>query len=61
MVLSGNGYSHPSRITREAGVKVGDCVFVARPVGVGAALKGIPGNIEEKARELKLVERRMRM
>ena len=45
LVISANGYSVKSCANEIAGVTVGDEVKFLRPVGVGAALTGIPGQI----------------
>jgi hypothetical protein len=50
--MSANGYAHVHRVTELASVAVGDSVHVIRPVGLGAALRGIPGSINGAAANL---------
>ena len=47
IAISANGYAHPSLVTEHAKVIAGDTVFIHKPVGVGAALKGIPGGVDD--------------
>jgi hypothetical protein len=42
MALSANGYAHPHLVTQAAQVTAGSSVYFAKPIGVGAALTGIP-------------------
>lgn len=47
IAISANGYAHPSLVTDHARVCTGDLVFIHKPVGVGAPLKGIPGGVDD--------------
>jgi S-adenosylmethionine hydrolase len=43
--MSANGYAKVAKITELANIRNGDAVHILRPVGLGAALTGIPGGV----------------
>jgi hypothetical protein len=48
IMFSANGFAHPHEAMKEAQASVGVAMRVLKPIGVGAALTGIPGGIEMK-------------